>query len=154
MTYKNRTVGGCVAEKNEMCFRPRFGTLRLYWAGDRANEMNILLWIMPLVKHHSLDLLTGPAVPRTTTVPWTMCYCDWREGIWQWWISKDRTVRRYDIEKNEWYFRPQFCTVRLYWASEMKLENHGQLQNRSLNLLTCSPALYHCALATPGEGIK
>ena len=79
---------------------------------------------------------------------------------------------------NEWCLRPQFWTVKLHWADETWVNEmylrpwfctckvilgRGQpglirwillwimplVQDRSLNLLTCSPARYHCATDAP-----
>ena len=52
---------------------------------------------------------------------------------------------------NKWCFRPQFCTVRLYWAGEnLGLKDvcflvwiMPQVQGQSLDVLTCSQPLYH-----------
>ena len=50
--------------------------------------------------------------------------------------------------RTEWYFRPLFCTIRLYWtgytwANEMTfMWTLLQVQDRSLGPLTCSPVCY------------
>ena len=48
-----------------------------------------------------------------------------------------------EIKWNKRCFRPWSCTVRLYWAGE------NLVQDRLLNLLTSSPAWYHCATDAP-----
>ena len=55
---------------NEWCFRPRFWTVRLYWARDNLGGLLrwILFWIMPLVQDRLLDQLTiSPARYHCTT---------------------------------------------------------------------------------------
>ena len=49
-----------VMKQNEWCFRPRFCTVRLYWARGQPWLMRwILCWNMPLVQDRSLHLLTS-----------------------------------------------------------------------------------------------
>ena len=54
------------------------------------------------------------------------------------------------IQKIEWGFRPRCCAIRLYWPgttwdNEMTFGmNHAPA---ALDILTCSPACYHCAMA-------
>ena len=53
---------------------------------------------------------------------------------------------------NEWHFRPRFCAVRLYWASDnLKAEMNFGINHSpgAVHQLTCSPAFYHCAMIAP-----
>ena len=61
---------------------------------------------------------------------------------------------------NEWCFRARFCTCKviLGWG-QLGLMNWilwrimSQVQDRSLDLLTSSPALYHCTTDVPIPGL-
>ena len=57
------------------------------------------------------------------------------------------------IFKHDCCFRRRFCTVRLHWARD-KLANEmnfvtNHALGRSLDMLTSSPARYHCAMDAP-----
>ena len=58
--------------------------------------------------------------------------------------------------RNDWCFRPQLCTVRLYWAGWQPGRMRWILlwiiplaQGRSLDLLASNPACYHCTMDAP-----
>ena len=52
----------------DWCFRPRFCTVKAILARRQHGRMRILLWIMPLAQHRSLDLLaSSPARYHWTT---------------------------------------------------------------------------------------
>ena len=56
---------------NDWCYRPRFCTVRLYWAGDNLGEWDWLR-IMPLVQDQPLNPLTSsPYYHCTTDAPFT-----------------------------------------------------------------------------------
>ena len=66
-------------------------------------------------------------------------------------VHRFETQLIYISKPNDWCFRPWFCTVWLYWARDNMGEWDEFLlwiiplaQDRSLDLLTSSPALYHC----------
>ena len=74
------------------------------------------------------------------------------------WFSQtaDITLLRFAVvqEKkkiNEWCFRKRFCAVVILSRGQWDefLYEMLQMQDQSLDLLTCSPARYHCTSAVP-----
>ena len=71
-------------------------------------------------------------------------------------VSKFATTVLWLALKNEWCFRPRFCTVkailgrrqpgRMRW---ILLWNMSLAQDRSLDLLASSPACYRCTMDAP-----
>ena len=87
VTQKYHTMKG-----NEWCFRPRFCTVRLYWAGDNLGECNEFCYgpcqqssVLPL--HHGCAYITQ----------WMNVH-KWINGVlgWKW-------------KWNDWCFRPRCC---------------------------------------------
>ena len=79
-------------------------------------------------------------------LPGISCRNAWYESVIFQIIRKKNNVLNM-VSRSEWRFRPRCCTERLYWAGYQLGQwddfsmNPSQMQDQSLDLLTCSPAL-------------